>query len=138
MIQDQFKFESVMLIDDTHVDRYISMYTMKKHNFAKNILEFDMATKALEYLKENINNPEMLPQIILLDVRMPEMDGFEFLDNLKDFNIDKRCCCIIMISSSLSPHDHERAEKHQIVRNFMNKPLNKEKLDEIVNIFVSE
>jgi CheY-like chemotaxis protein len=133
---DAFSFERVMIIDDTTIDRYIAALVMNKVNFAKQIMEFDMATKAIDYLEQHQDEPEMLPQIILLDIRMPEMDGFEFLDRLEKvphFRIQK--CCIVMLSSSLSPTDHERAASSPAVRKFINKPLNKDDLEEIRLIY---
>jgi CheY-like chemotaxis protein len=129
-------FNRVMIVDDTRIDRYIASHVLKKNQFAKEILEFDMATKAIDYLEQNQDSPELLPEVILLDIRMPEMDGFQFLERLAMLPQSlKQSCCIVMLSSSLDPHDHNRAENNPVVKKFLNKPLVKENFEEIIELY---
>ena len=72
----------------------------------------------------------MLPQLIFLDIDMPLMDGFQFLDefgNLSDKTQEK--CSIIMLTSSISPADVNRSKKYDYVRKYINKPLTLENLE---------
>lgn len=138
MDRKDFTFERVMIIDDTQIDRYLASYAMKKNHFTKEIIECDMATKALEYLEANKNDPEKIPQVILLDIRMPEMDGFEFLERISSLpQFTDNSCYIIMLSSSLSRADHERADSNPIVKKFINKPLKNENLEQIKELFLT-
>jgi len=133
-----FMFDKVMIVDDTKIDRYVASFAMKKNKFTREILEFDMATKAIAFLENNQHLPENLPQIIILDIRMPEMDGFQFLERMSLLPQSiKKSCCIIMLSSSLDPSDHNRAESNPVVKKFINKPLNKGSLEEIRNLYIS-
>jgi CheY-like chemotaxis protein len=136
MDSTNYAFERVMIVDDTKIDRFIVSRAMEKYHFAREIKEFDMATNAIKFIEENQDNPDVLPQIIILDVRMPEMDGFQFLERLSTHpNALKQSCCIVMLSSSLDPADHERAENNPVVKKFMNKPLRKENLDDIAALY---
>lgn len=129
-------YDLVLSVDDNAIDRYICGTIVKKFNFAKRVIEFGMASKALEYLRENAHLPENIPQIIFLDINMPGMNGFEFLEEASKLSVViKNTCCIVMLTSSLNPDDKERATLSPIVKDYVNKPLNRAKLDEVEAIF---
>lgn len=123
-----FNYTKALIIDDSHIDRFIAERILKRSSFAEETILMESALDALAYLQspDNINR---LPQIIFLDIRMPEMDGFEFLDKYNDLSetITKNCL-IVMISSSADLNDRLRAQKDLHVHCFMEKPLDIEKL----------
>lgn len=131
-------YDLVLSVDDNQIDRYICGTIVEKYNFAKRVIEFDMATKALEYLHANLHIPENIPQIIFLDINMPVMSGFDFLDEISKLPIIiQNTCCIVMLTSSANPDDLDRANNNAIVKDYISKPLNKEKLDEVEVVFSS-
>ena len=77
-----FKYKTIMIIDDDAIDNYLVNVLIKTNDIAETILEFDNGEKAIEYLDVNRNNQDNLPEVILLDIYMPRMNGIEFIDKL--------------------------------------------------------
>jgi len=122
-----------MIIDDNYIDRYIAQTTIKKAGFANDIISFDGALQAFQYLKEQKDNSEQLPDVIFLDINMPEFTGFDFLSWFNELvPVDQQKCRIVMLSSSLNEIDHNRAMSFKQVIRFLNKPLKKDILQEIL------
>jgi CheY-like chemotaxis protein len=123
-----YRHKKVMVIDDSHIDRFIAERIISKSNFSEHTILMSSAIDALKYLS-SLENQDDLPQVIFLDIRMPEMDGFEFLKRYSDLPDQlKRNCIIAMISSSADINDHKRAKESPYVYCFMEKPLSNEQL----------
>jgi len=128
-----YKYKCVMLVDDNEIDNIINEKIMESVKFAEKILVFQTGQEGLGYLSANKDKVEALPEIIFLDINMPIMDGFQFLEEFDKFNenvLNK--CRIIMLSSSISPKDIDRAASSKYVKKYLNKPLNTRYLEAIV------
>lgn len=124
-------FQKVMVIDDNPVDLYIAKKILEKTSFADEILAYNSAIDALQYLRNN-NGEQALPDVILVDIYMPEMSGFEFMEAYRDLPAElKRHCKVYIISSSIDSKDIRRANEDENVVAFQEKPLSKEFLNAI-------
>ena len=124
--------KNVMIIDDSTLDLYIASSMVKNNNFAENVLEFSQAGKALLYLQDNLENYDKLPQVIFLDIYMPFMTGFEFMECYAKLPTElKRHCRVYILSSTIADADIKLSLIDSNTASFLVKPLTKEFLDDI-------
>jgi CheY-like chemotaxis protein len=121
------KYRTVMLIDDNEIDNLINQKMIEAAAIADNIYTHTGAKSAIEFLK-NMEKMDVadkvLPDIIFLDIDMPLMDGFQFLDEFEKLtNVTKKKCKIVMLTSSINPQDFSRSKKYTNVKLYLNKPL---------------
>lgn len=119
---------NVMLIDDFALDRFLAEKVIEKNSFASHVTSFSSATDGLSYLR-SLDKDGQLPDVIFLDIYMPIMNGFEFLDNFVGLpeHIQNKCK-IVILSSSSAAEDRDRIGTYPFVQDFITKPLSAEKL----------
>lgn len=113
-----------MVIDDDRINNMVCESVIKKLHEQSKVLSFLRAEDALNYLKNEMN-PK--PDIIFLDINMPEMDGWEFLENYTKLNGNNKAK-IFMLSSSINQGDFEKAKNYAEVVDYIVKPFSKDKL----------
>ncbi|HEX8516377.1 MAG TPA: response regulator [Bacteroidia bacterium] len=133
----KYKYRSVMLIDDNEIDNFINERLVKAYYFAENVYVHTSTKSALEFLK-NIEVTisempvELIPSYILLDINMPILDGFHFLEEFEKFSEKLRNQIkIVMLTTSLNPLDTEKSKSYKNVVKFLHKPLTESELAEL-------
>jgi CheY-like chemotaxis protein len=122
----------ILLIDDNEADNYISEFVINEVAAATKVTKATSAIKALEYLDTVKGNTDTFPDCIFLDIRMPEMDGFGFLEVFMQFpEAVNSESCVIMLSSSNNQKDIDRALGYPVVKKFLTKPLEPEMLEKL-------
>lgn len=132
-----------MLIDDSEIDLFINKKYIEKLSMKTNVKSFTSAKVAFDYLSA-LNQPAnrecmFFPDIILLDLNMPEMNGFQFLNKFSMLeNNQLKKIKIFMLSSSINSYDKSRAEQQSSCKGFINKPLSSQKIEQIIDQIANE
>lgn len=114
----------IMLVDDDSLTNKLHHMIITKNNKNKRVVQFDQPALALDYLNDN------RPDLILLDLNMPEIDGWMFLSLLEERNIN---IDVVIISSTIDPAEKARAQSHKLVKDFLTKPLTYDKIKHLVD-----
>lgn len=118
------KAEIICIVDDDEVYQFSVTRTIKAANIVKKILIFSDGEEVFEFLQDNISKKEELPDIIFLDINMPYMDGWEFLDYYTKIkpNLPKKIT-VYLVSSSVSEKDQVKAQAISDVSDYIVKPI---------------
>ncbi|MDB5157166.1 MAG: hypothetical protein JWR50_1873 [Mucilaginibacter sp.] len=120
-------YNTCLLIDDNYIDNFITRKLLESSNFAKNVITCESPAYAIRLLASG----SVKPDVIFLDIRMPNMTGFEFLDAYDKLDIDKEGTKIFLLSSSFDPTDMKRSSKNKYITYFIHKPLTHKILEEL-------
>src|ERR1700710_1096741 len=122
----------LVVIDDNPIDHYIMQRLLhNNYNCEQATYTYD-GRLVLDYLEENKDEVAHLPDVIFLDLDMPELTGWEFLDELETFNAEARKNVRVHImSSSIRSADVFHSKKYACVNSFMTKPLSKELVNKV-------
>ena len=121
------------IIDDDKIYQFILTSIINKNKLAKNILSFSDGEKAIQYLTSNKTKNEKIPDILFLDVNMPIMDGWMFIEEYARIKNDiTKKIVVFMLSSSMNPIDIDRAAKINEISNYIIKPI---KFEEVKRVF---
>lgn len=124
------RYNRVMLIDDNSLDNFINKKLIETTGFASEVIICNSAEEALDHFRTSGLN--QIPDVIFLDIMMPGMDGFQFLDEFANLSETiHKSCKVIMLSTSESFKDLNRANKNRFIRKFLNKPLTAQVLNAV-------
>lgn len=130
------RIERVLLIDDDTVTNMLHSRVIKRSGLVERIEVATDGQEALDILNRDIAAGGPLPELIFLDINMPVMSGFEFLEEYAKLDISaEELLVIVMLSTTLLPADHRRAEADPNVHSFCDKPLRLENLIETIEAY---
>ena len=130
------KLNSILLIDDDHASNFLHKMIIQRTNCVEHIKVCISAQKGLDYLINKDDPDYQIPDIIYLDINMPGMNGWEFLEEYKLLSDDlKAKIIIVMLSSTINPDDVLKANESELVNEFVNKPLTRETLLHLIKVF---
>lgn len=123
----------ILIIDDNIIDQIVTKQLLKKTLGITDISTANNGKEGIQWIRDHKSNTEE-SLIILLDIKMPEMDGFEFLLEYETLPEElKKETQIFMLSSTLNPNDIARAKNNEYVKNLLSKPLPVKEFGEMIN-----
>lgn len=122
------------IVDDDDIYRFTILRTIKILGLSNNTVNFNDGKAALDFMIENVDEIEKLPDVIFLDVNMPVMDGFEFMrEYVKLIPAIGKKITVFMMSSSVNPEDIDRAKSIPEITDYIVKPIVQGKLVTIIS-----
>jgi CheY-like chemotaxis protein len=124
------KLKCILLIDDSEAVNYYNRIIIEELDCAEEVVSVENGREALKFLTTKKDNKYPCPELAFLDINMPVMNGWEFLDEYKNLENDQRIGIImVMLTTSLNPDDRKKADDMEYITDFLSKPLSEETLE---------
>ena len=124
------KISCILLVDDDEPTNFIHQMAIEEADCCSTLNTVTNGLEALDYFKDSDNTT---PEVVFLDINMPRMNGWQFLDEYKKLDEEKKArIVIVMLTTSLNPADLKRAKEIKEISDFRNKPLTVGMLEEII------
>lgn len=122
----------ILVVDDDAISNFVTVRHLKQFQSLGQIKDFINPLEALSFLQAENEASNKLPDYILLDINMPQLDGWSFLDKMHDIKVSSPK--VFMLTSSIYPEDSERSKNYNLVSGFIVKPLDRNKIQTHLNI----
>lgn len=139
------KFKKILLVDDNEIVSFYNEDLISDTQLFEEIIVITNGTDAIEYFQSVIDKREDMPELTLLDIKMPDYDGFEVLEELEDMMVKLeeegaseylekiKTMQVCMLTTSQHKRDLELFENSSLLAEYLEKPLTPEKLTEVIN-----
>lgn len=129
------QIKRILLIDDSRADNFVHQRRIKQTEVAAEVIVKENGQEALSYLT-NLSEEGCypVPELVFLDINMPVMNGWEFLDRYDQIDDDcKNGIVLLILTTSVAERDRQKADDYEVVSGFLEKPLTPAKLEEVVD-----
>jgi len=124
----------ILLVDDDATTNFLHKRAIRKAHGKVDVREASNGAEAIDHLREALTRGEDPPSFIFLDINMPKLDGWGFLDAYRELPDDwRKRSSLLMLTTSLNPDDHEKADKYPEVKGVIDKMLNSDRFKEIIS-----
>ncbi|MBC7451776.1 MAG: response regulator [Cytophagales bacterium] len=128
------KKNTICIVDDDEIFQFITRKSFERLNRSDNILIFSNGEEAIHYIQDAHDIDKPIPDIIFLDINMPVMDGWDFMDQFAKVDLyGEKAPDIYMVSSSIDDKDLHKAKSLSMVKDYITKPIDDLKIREILN-----
>ena len=121
--------QRILLVDDNDADNVYHEIVLRRAGYSGEIVVCESGEAALEYLRAH---PDQPPELVLLDINMPGMDGFEFARAATPYLTGAATATVVMLTSSASEADRRKAKSLEVIRGYIIKPLTEQTAGELL------
>lgn len=133
---DTPKLRMILLIDDNDADNFLHKIVIEEADVCDEVVTTNGGQQALDFLRSGVTEEHPQPDLIFLDINMPGMNGWEFIEHYEELpEAMKGKMMVVMLTTSINPDDREKAAQYSTITDFKHKPLTTEDLIEEVERF---
>jgi len=122
---------NIFLVDDDKIYQFTAKKTLESMGVGENISVYFDGQQAIQFIQNNLSEPENLPDVIFLDINMPVMDGWQFVDEFRKLNLPKKIR-LYMVSSSVDEADVQRSRQYAVIEDYIMKPVGRNRFQELL------
>ena len=127
------RLHTILLVDDDAPTLFLNKLVIEDLDCTDRVLPAENGRQAIDMLTEKIDDEFLCPDLILLDINMPIINGWEFMDKYQTLSAEQKAkIVVVMVTTSLNPDDRSRAESIEDIKDFVSKPLDEITLKDII------
>ena len=125
---------NICLIDDDRIYQFAAKKTIEATGMAQKVMVFSNGLEAMDFLQSHLTDTPSIPDVIFLDINMPIMNGWQFLEAYSGLQQSlKKTVTVYMVSSSIDEYDIKKSREYESVSDYVLKPVNKEKFTQLLS-----
>ena len=124
---------NIFLVDDDHIYQFTAKKTLESMGLSGQVSTFSNGEAAIEFIRAHISEPAALPDIIFLDINMPVMDGWQFIEEFQKLNPAKKIS-LYMVSSSVDESDMQRSKEYEVIDDYIIKPVGRSRFEQLLSL----
>lgn len=123
---------NIFLVDDDHIYQFTAKKTLEAMGISDKVSIFMDGEAALNYIKDHLSDLHLLPDVIFLDINMPVMDGWQFVEEFRKLNLGKKVA-LYMVSSSVDENDMKRSKEYAVIDDYIIKPVGRNRFEQLLS-----
>jgi CheY-like chemotaxis protein len=127
---------NIFLVDDDQIYQFTAKKTLESMGLSGKISAFADGQQAIQHIKDNLSNSEELPDVIFLDINMPVMDGWQFVEEYQKLQLGKKVS-LYMVSSSVDEADLKRSKDYGVIDDYIIKPVGRSRFEELLSLLTN-
>jgi two-component system, chemotaxis family, chemotaxis protein CheY len=122
---------NIFLVDDDHIYQFTAKKTLEAMGVSQEVSIFMDGEAAMQYIKSHLKDVDLLPDVIFLDINMPVMDGWQFVEEFQKLDLGKNVA-LFMVSSSVDEADLNKSRQYPIIKEYIIKPVGRPRFEQLL------